>query len=45
MMKLSNCVSGVCVVVHEPDWEYTPPLPEAEILLAGVSSEKKLVIF
>jgi hypothetical protein len=45
MMKLSNCVSGVRVVVHEPDREYEAPSPEVATLLVGVSPEQKLVIF
>jgi hypothetical protein len=45
MMTLSNCVSGVHVVVHEPDREYEPPSLEVATLLAGVSPEQKLVIF
>jgi hypothetical protein len=45
MMKLSNCVSGVHAVVHEPDREYEPPSPEVEKLLVGVSPEQKFVIF
>jgi hypothetical protein len=45
MITLSNCASGVHMEVHKPDQEYRLPSPEVVTLLAGVSPEKKLVIF
>jgi hypothetical protein len=45
MMKFSNCVSGVRVVVQKLDREYGPPSPEATTLLEKVSPEQNLVIF